>query len=284
MKNHTNKNKIPIINFPLEKEFQLNPKFIIIIFISLMIVNASANLINISQKSRIYIYLLFQIFIYIFIAFLLWVEKQNLSDFHLDTISVGLFLFVRPIMLFMYSDIEFFKIIGSIIIIIISICLINKFRSSYKLIPRIQRKTILWGIIGITIGIIERLIRNPNTINKIEINQKLAIYIVFILFYYFSQTVIEEEFIFRGFIWGYLKRIGWKDGGICIFQAVLFWIVHFYRFNIGGEDPFGFRFFIGGIILGLLVWITRSITPSILEHVSYNTMDAVVVYLSKVIK
>jgi len=284
MKNNQNNNLPPLIKIIYEEDNKLKPKFILSIIIMFLIINVLINSFNYSYKSLQYFYLFFQIIIYLLIAFILWTEKQNLEDFHLDKIAFVLFLFIRPIMLFIYSKNDIFQIISSIIITFISISFLFKFRSSYNFIPRIQRKTVVWGIIGIFIGIIERLIQDSVVINKIVINQKIVIYIVFIFFYYFSQTVLEEEFIFRGIIWGYLKRIGWKDGGICLFQAIIFWIVHFHHFMIREGDPFGFRFFIGGIILGLLTWITRTITPSIMSHFSYNTSDAVVVYLTKIIK
>jgi len=284
MKNRKNSNCNPDNNFSLEKKIQLKPTLMIIILISVMAANSLVNLISISQKSREYIYLLFQVVIFLFLSFLLWMEKQNLNDFHLDTISIGLFLIIRPIMLFIYSDIDIIEIIGAIIIIIISISLIIKFQSSIKLLPRVKRKTIIWGIIAIFVGISQGLLRDPNIIDKIEITQKLLSFSIWVIFYYFSQTVIEEEFIFRGFIWGYLRRIGWKDIGICFFQAILFWILHFYRFNYKAGDFWGLRFFIASFIYGLITWKTRSITPSIMAHYSYNTMDAIVVYLTKIIK
>ena len=79
-----------------------------------------------------------------------------------------------------------------------------------------------------------------------------------------------EEPLFRGFLWGFLKECGWRDITICFFQAALFMLGHLYYLG-----TYSLMFFIGipalGLVLGLLVWKSRSIGTSMLAHAFINS-------------
>jgi membrane protease YdiL (CAAX protease family) len=75
-----------------------------------------------------------------------------------------------------------------------------------------------------------------------------------------------EEPLFRGFLWGFLKENRWPEVLIWIFQALLFGLAHGdYYFTY--PDPWIWqRTFVGGLILGLVAWRSRSIVASALVH------------------
>jgi membrane protease YdiL (CAAX protease family) len=76
---------------------------------------------------------------------------------------------------------------------------------------------------------------------------------------------IGKEPFFRGFLWGSLRKTGLKDIWIWLAQAGLFWLGHAYALLY---TPFSFWLIVpvGGLVLGLLAWRSRSIAPSMVAH------------------
>jgi membrane protease YdiL (CAAX protease family) len=90
-------------------------------------------------------------------------------------------------------------------------------------------------------------------------------------------AAIPEEPLFRGFLWGVLKRYKWRDVWILFFQAGLFLFGHIYYY---GGMPISFWVVVptGGIILGILAWKSRSITTSMTAHAFINAIAQVVTF------
>ena len=89
-----------------------------------------------------------------------------------------------------------------------------------------------------------------------------------------THSAIPEEIIFRGFLWGYLQKFGWRNWWIWLFQAFMFWIAHLnlldraYSFVV--VTP------IMALIFGVLVWRTKKIDASINCHAIFNSMGNIV--------
>jgi len=83
--------------------------------------------------------------------------------------------------------------------------------------------------------------------------------------------LVVEEMIFRGMLWMFLKDLGRSTSMIVVFQAILFWLSHSYFIF---TEPIYFWLIIpaAGILFGILVWKTRSITPGTLAHLSINSL------------
>ncbi len=92
-----------------------------------------------------------------------------------------------------------------------------------------------------------------------------------------SRAATYEEPLFRGFLWGYLRLLGWKDGAILWFQTGLFMLGHLYYLP---SHLFSLLFIVplGGIIFGLLAWRSRSIAPSMLAHAAANSFGDLVAH------
>lgn len=87
------------------------------------------------------------------------------------------------------------------------------------------------------------------------------------LWFVASGGILEEP-IFRGFLWGFLKRSGWTDILILFFQAFLFMVSHLNHI----DHPITF-WLVGpslGVILGVLALRSKSILPPIVAHSLYN--------------
>jgi membrane protease YdiL (CAAX protease family) len=87
---------------------------------------------------------------------------------------------------------------------------------------------------------------------------------------------IAEEPLFRGFLWGALRRKGWRDHRIWLAQAALFWLAHIYWL---GRSPVSFWVIVplGGLVFGLLAWRSRSIAVSMVAHGFVNGVLKVMV-------
>jgi membrane protease YdiL (CAAX protease family) len=87
--------------------------------------------------------------------------------------------------------------------------------------------------------------------------------------YHLGFASISEEPLFRGFLWGYLRRAGWKETWIWLTQAAIFMSAHLYF-----KDALPFEFWIvvplAGLILGFLAWHSRSIAPGMMAHAAFN--------------
>ena len=97
-----------------------------------------------------------------------------------------------------------------------------------------------------------------------------------IFLYHLGFAPLNEEPLFRGFLWGTLRQLKWKEIWIWLFQAVLFTLAHIY---FASQYPLLFWLYIPGaaLLLGLLAWRSRSIAGGILAHAMINAATYVVV-------
>ena len=81
---------------------------------------------------------------------------------------------------------------------------------------------------------------------------------------------VFEEVIFRGALWAYLRSLGLSELIAFSVQAFLFWIAH-HRFLLTNH-PYSFWVSVPciAILLGLLAWRSKSLTPSAVGHFLFN--------------
>jgi membrane protease YdiL (CAAX protease family) len=81
----------------------------------------------------------------------------------------------------------------------------------------------------------------------------------------FAYAALSEEPFFRGFLWGALREAGLKPGACFITQGGLFWLAHLYYLT---TYPLSFWIIVplGAVVLGLLVWVSRSISTTMIAH------------------
>jgi len=90
--------------------------------------------------------------------------------------------------------------------------------------------------------------------------------------YQFGYAAISEEPVFRGFLWGWLRKVGRRDVWIWLFQAGLFTLAHLYYLK-SAPLMFWFSVPLGGLVLGWLAWRYRSIAVSMAAHGVVNGLD-----------
>ena len=85
---------------------------------------------------------------------------------------------------------------------------------------------------------------------------------------------IGEEMVFRGFLQRFLET-SWKDITSSILVSSLFFtLIHF--------NPYwAIQIYLMGLVLGYLSWLTKSIYPSILLHMSINGTSMLFIFLGE---
>jgi membrane protease YdiL (CAAX protease family) len=85
-----------------------------------------------------------------------------------------------------------------------------------------------------------------------------------------------EEFVFRGFLWGYLLKIGISMKKAMWIQIVMFWSSHI--FEIGNIPFFMITLPIGTYFFSYLRKQSNNLSPSIMSHLLFNTIRSIVYY------
>jgi membrane protease YdiL (CAAX protease family) len=87
-------------------------------------------------------------------------------------------------------------------------------------------------------------------------------------------NALPEEFLFRGFLWGELKRFNFSHLSILLIQTILFWGGHWYYYDLPPDRwlstiPMG-------LIFGIAAWKTRSLLSSSILH-SFGNLGFMIV-------
>jgi membrane protease YdiL (CAAX protease family) len=221
---------------------------------------------------------------YLFVAILIWWERDRLAESHIDGLALGL-LIAKPIEALFYLPGMSPRVFWPYLFYIpISLSLIITLLIYRPTLSRSSAKNWLWLGVGILVGMgmgmgvgylfahyqnLGTSFTGGKTIVEILANSSLVRqYMGFMLVNPVQQMFYAggmEEPLFRGFLWGALRRAGWRDRWICLFQAGLFGLGHIYYLTGGLYWSFGFTL-VAGLVFGILAWRSRSIATSMLAH------------------
>lgn len=221
----------------------------------------------------------YEVCTYILVLFLIWWERDQLADFHIDKSVLIMILLFRPFqtLILSYWQVDSplkFPSAPSLLIWSASIVLvISLWRSGIRL-ANISTSTWIWLGIGIMVGITVSILENFVSFRSMLTSGSSSLPIVMksaslALLYHLGFAPINEESLFRGFLWGALRGRKWNDYWILIFQAVLFTSAHVY---FAKQYPFMFWVLIpfAALLFGVLTMRSRSIAPAILAHGMIN--------------
>lgn len=219
---------------------------------------------------------------FILTGLLIHIYRFELKRFNIDTFSIILIFILRPICsLIEYSwglsRITAFPRSGGIVLVITSLVFIilhlswkgnEKGTTSFESIGMRLRYGMISGILisiiliipnAFRFSIIKEVIVEPSTLYSIIEN---------ILFQGGYAASYEEPF-FRGFLWGYLIKKGYKERTTLFIQAALFTVAHYYYIP---DKIISFIVVVPicAISLGLIVRRTKSISSSIIAHSIIN--------------
>jgi membrane protease YdiL (CAAX protease family) len=88
--------------------------------------------------------------------------------------------------------------------------------------------------------------------------------------------IVYEEVVYRGMLWMFLKNLNWSEPKIFFFSSILFWVYHINQLLT--TSPLNFWVILPALslLLGYLIWRSKSLSTSILAHVLINTLKILI--------
>ena len=219
---------------------------------------------------------------YLLTCFLIWWDRERLAEFHLDVAALVLIMAMRPVqtLILAYwgvdSPLAFPRPLGLGLWAIALGLAVGLWRNGFR--PALPgARSFGWLAAGLLLGIGLSIAENVPAFRSVASGpaSSQAALMPFLtstglnLLYHLGFAPVNEEPLFRGFLWGYLRRLRWREGWIWVFQALLFTSAHLY---FARQFPLMFWVLIpsAGLVFGLLAWRSRSIAPGMLAHAMVN--------------
>ncbi len=225
----------------------------------------------------------FEAITYGLICFLIWRERNDLINFNIDR-SVLTIVLVGIIFRTSTSRTNVL-IILELAFLLVALLIIIVLRKGKLNIPKNRNADYRWIIGSFLIGILLSLFFTiPVMVNNNEgcLAAKpdfvsLVATLISNILNELSHASIPEEILFRGFLWGYLRKIHWQEKSILLLQALLFWLIHINLLN----HPYSFWMTIpvSTMVLSILVYYSHSVITSIVSHTILNAMIPVVSFI-----
>jgi membrane protease YdiL (CAAX protease family) len=221
---------------------------------------------------------LFVISVYLSVIVALWNEAHRVWEFHLDRFSIVAIIIMGT---FFRSRLgipgETYYLIA---IWILDITLLILTVRNWSVIPGTDSR---WSRIGLVVAclalvplaLIETL--QPQVYSNVDYSSYGPLLsAVRSILYNLSFVSLYEEVIFRGFLWGYLARIGWNDYRVLWGQAIIFWLLHSARLYT--PVSFFITIPIGTLIFTLLAHRSKQLYPSIIAHTLINSIVPILAF------
>jgi membrane protease YdiL (CAAX protease family) len=239
-----------------------------------------------------WLYPVFDVGTYLLTACLIWWERERLADFHIDGLALWIVILFKPIQTLLLA--LWFPPVGpfafpslpSLSFWIISLGLVLALKLSHAPWPRITKASWKWFGIGVLVGFIAILITAYPTsleLDASQLQEKPGLFFFLVIaprdfLYQLGYAAVTEEPLFRGFLWGFLFKAGWKPVWICLFQAGLFMLGHIYYVT---QLPLSFWIIVpvGGLVLGALVWRSKTLASSLAAHAAMNALGLPIAYI-----
>jgi membrane protease YdiL (CAAX protease family) len=224
--------------------------------------------------------LTFTIGTYLVTALLIWSERDRLREFNIDTLAVVFFALGKPVqgLLGLLKIPSWNHLTPDVAIMAVAaVILIATWLRKHQSMPGFSTHNWTWLLIAAAIGTICGILAalglryfSPEAKQSVSLTDFFFMPLIQLM-----NAATYEEPLFRGFLWGYLQKLGWQDLWIWLFQAFLFWIGHLYYLFAA---PFSLWIVVplGGLVLGWLAWRTRSVAISMVGHGFYNGIGGLV--------
>ena len=220
---------------------------------------------------------LYEIGTYGLVIFLIIWEREDLKTYHLNPLAVLLlilFPFISKLILRFYNPAHTlaFPKLWSFAFLILAAALIYFYIKKKPISKSGFSRDIAWfaacAIFGLLFSTLESLLMikflgfpkgsNPGLLT-----------LTFPL-YQLGYAAALEEPLFRGFLWGALRKLRINEVWVLLIQALIFAGGHFFYLNSEHGLLYIAMIFVGALIMGLLVWRTRSLSSSMAFHAFTN--------------
>jgi membrane protease YdiL (CAAX protease family) len=200
---------------------------------------------------------------FILISVFIGINRHNLSDFHIDRHYISIFVFAGILVsLYITPGIIGFVVTG----IALGLFYLMFLRQTSLILPndywQKAAKVILFLIVlclifsGVNVGLC------PNK------DLQLASYFLILI------GPVYEEVVFRGSLWALFRKLSFRSPTIIFLQAFVFWLAHIYYLS----RPISFWLYtpLFGLLLGYIVFRTKSLFSSTLAHFGINLLIVLV--------
>ena len=89
-------------------------------------------------------------------------------------------------------------------------------------------------------------------------------------------SIVFEEVLFRGALWAYVRKLGLSEQASFYIGTILFWVSHHEYLSLKSQYAFWVAIPILAILLGLMTWRSKSLTPSTISHFLFNFTTALI--------
>ena len=173
------------------------------------------------EQAQTWAYILYAVGTYLLSAFLIWWERDRLRAFWIDL--AGAIVFMCQFYMFPFG-----------------IGLFAAMRRSQARFPAPAPDLPRWMLTGALLGILSSIFMIQTHLFPPQERAAAPAGLGFLFGVVLIQMVnaaVWEEPLFRGFLWGYLRLAGWKNGWIWLFQALLFTAAHCYYLRTNRLAP-----------------------------------------------
>jgi hypothetical protein len=200
---------------------------------------------------------------YVLVSITIWLNKDDLQRLNIDRFFIIIFI-VAGVILSLYLPFPA-RVVICLVILFISLLLwlgLLKFGGG----PKNKGQTIILIVVLLIPSILTTFRAEPPLnwaiIESMILNAALNADL--------SQVVIEEV-IFRGLLWMFLADLNLRTLYIILIQALLFWLAHSFYLS---SNPITFWVYMPfhSILLGIIVWRSKSISASSIGHFLINVV------------
>lgn len=219
----------------------------------------------------------YEIGTYLLIVGLIWWERDQLADFYINTLAIWMILLFRPLATVIMNvfgglnpfafprplSLPFF-IIAFILVVLLARQIIRPVRAT--------NNGLIWVAVSCGLGILFAGVLSILLVGLMRYPvPPFPGYIALLSpLYQLGYAAVPEEPLFRGFLWGGLKKVGVNDLWILLIQAVLFVAGHTHLLNTKQAVLNLSMVFLFALAAGIIAWRSRSIASSMAFHGFYN--------------
>ena len=204
--------------------------------------------------------------IYLILFVMIYAQRNNLTNNNIDFLSIILLLLFPAFSDYSNISIGLQDLLGFINLAIAIVFAVIFKKNKNKEVVKFSVYQLLYLLLGLILGLSIAVI-------KVQFSHSGLLMLAFthpLQFIYsilLSLSFIGDEFLFRGFLWGYLRVKGIKDNWIIVITALLWGLV---QINVYNNLPELINIIIFGIIIGFLVKKTKSINASLGARSGYS--------------